>query len=307
MKKIICVLCVIVIIISIIMLFNKERKRSTFDNPIIPKGFKKVETQYASWEIENGIPKGWNDGLVIEDLNGNQFVWVPVNLSVEHDNKDANQIYIKEQLDMNSLEDLQIYKYGGFYIGRFEAGVSLDMQNELINIDESKNDIVDIPQSKLNVRPWNYISLKNAKLSAEKMYNTKYLKSGLLTNKQWNSILNWIEYEESKKIGNYSNVNFEFSGLYSIDYGKNYQYAEQKSKSQYNMILSSGATERNMTKNIYDLAGNLAEYTEQYVKNMGYVTRGGNYDNIDKYSINSTATSTKADSRFGFRVVLYIK
>lgn len=310
MKKVIYFICAIVIILLIIFtknIFSNEKKKTMFNNPILPEGFKKVETQHASWKIENGIPKGWNDGLVIEDSNDNQFVWVPVDVGINHDNKDVNQIYVKEQLDMNELEDLQIYKYGGFYVSRFEAGVSLDMQNELNNIDESKNDIIDIPQSKSNIRPWNYISLKNAKLSAEKMYNTEFLKSGLLTNKQWNSILNWIEYEESGKIGNYSNVNFGFTGLYSIDDGKNYQYAEQKSKSQYNMILSSGATERNMTKNIYDLAGNLAEYTGQYIKNMGYVIRGGNYDNIDNYSVSSTMIGTKADNKFGFRVVLYIK
>lgn len=31
-------------------------------------------------------------------------------------------------------------------------------------------------------------------------------------------------------------------------------------KQEYNMILSCGATDRNMTNNIYDLAGNLREY-----------------------------------------------
>lgn len=37
----------------------------------------KVETESASWELENGFPKGWNNGLVIEDEIGNQFVWIP--------------------------------------------------------------------------------------------------------------------------------------------------------------------------------------------------------------------------------------
>ena len=55
-------------------------KVSTYNNPIVPEGFKKVETDFASWKLESGIPKGWNKGLVIEDDIGNQFVWVPVNL-----------------------------------------------------------------------------------------------------------------------------------------------------------------------------------------------------------------------------------
>lgn len=307
MKKIIYftfILLIVLILIILVVFFYKDEKKYTFNNPIIPDGFKKVETELATWELENGIPKGWNDGLIIEDLKGNQFVWVPVNIN---NNNDVEEIYIKDKLDINKIEDYQIYKYGGFYVSRFEAGVSMDMQEDLNDIDENKNDIIDIPQSKFNVRPWNYISIKNAKGSAEKMYDTDLLKSGLITNKQWNSILKWIDVSESEDIGNYSNTSFSFTGLYSTDHGKNYQYAKEKLKTQYNMILSSGSTNRNMTKNIYDLAGNLAEYTDQYIENMGYVIRGGNYDNISNYSIDSSMIDTKADNRYGFRVVLYIK
>ena len=48
-------------------------------NPVIPVGFKTVPTKDASWNSTNGTQvDGWNDGLVIEDKDGNQFVWVPV-------------------------------------------------------------------------------------------------------------------------------------------------------------------------------------------------------------------------------------
>ena len=57
---------------------NRLSKKSSYNNPIVPEGFKKIETDTASWELENGIPKGWNSGLVIEDEIGNQFVWVPI-------------------------------------------------------------------------------------------------------------------------------------------------------------------------------------------------------------------------------------
>lgn len=42
---------------------NKINQKSSYDNPIIPDGFKKFETEDASWKIENGIPKGWNDRI----------------------------------------------------------------------------------------------------------------------------------------------------------------------------------------------------------------------------------------------------
>ena len=55
-------------------------------NPVIPKGFKTVDTESAKWVyIDNNkqVVQGWNDGLVIEDEKGNQFVWVPCNLDSE--------------------------------------------------------------------------------------------------------------------------------------------------------------------------------------------------------------------------------
>ena len=39
----------------------------------------------------------------------------------------------------------QIEKYGGFYIARYEAGVSDDMQKNIHNISNTTNNIQDIP------------------------------------------------------------------------------------------------------------------------------------------------------------------
>lgn len=43
---------------------NLKMPVSTYNCPIVPEGFKKIETEFASWELEEGIPKGWNKGLV---------------------------------------------------------------------------------------------------------------------------------------------------------------------------------------------------------------------------------------------------
>ena len=106
---------------------------STYNSPIVPNGFKKVETDFASWKTENGIPKGWNKGLVIEDENRNQFVWVPVNV----DNINAKDTYHEGELDTNTQEDLQILKYEGFYIGRYEAGLPKEIveENQKFSVD----------------------------------------------------------------------------------------------------------------------------------------------------------------------------
>ena len=135
-----------------------------YRNPVIPKGFKTVETELASWKLdENGNPIGWDKGLVIEDDIGNQFVWIPVKDTSNLERKDGfyekkEQNYVnscKEADDNNSTtESSELYKsikkYKGFYIARYEAGIE----------DQLKRNVQDgtiKPISKQNVYVWNYI------------------------------------------------------------------------------------------------------------------------------------------------------
>ena len=288
-------------------------------NPVVPAGFKKVDTDTAKWESEDDFVTDYDKGLVIEDEKGNQFVWVPI------DNKVAS--YTIEKLEENVWDDnlpegvnsekSQIAKYGGFYIARYEAGVAEDMQETNTNITTMVNNKIGIPVSKKGVRPWDYIEYKKAKQNAESMYNSNTLKSGLLTNAEYKAVLNWLEntgYElnASYKFGNYNNsLNFTFTGLYSKDDGKNYEYADnieknsvkqEKGNAVKDIILSCGAADKNVTNNIYDLFGNLHELTTRYGK--GYCEAvGGTYNDI--HSITKTNFNSPTDI-VGFRVVLYM-
>ena len=49
-------------------------------NPTIPAGFKPVDTATSTWGDGTNPPSSTsvNNGLVIEDINGSQFVWIPV-------------------------------------------------------------------------------------------------------------------------------------------------------------------------------------------------------------------------------------
>ena len=288
---------------------------STYNNPIIPEGFKKVETDSASWEIENGIPKGWNNGLVIEDEIGNQFVWVP-NVEVTNENLIKMYNYCMQEPEQKEEQlrryNEQIERYGGFYIARYEAGISEEIKSNIKEFSATTNDIEGIPVSKQGQIVWNYISLKNAKKNAENMYNNENIESDLISPIQWIATMQWIDncdYNiiDAKEWGNFSNVNFSFTGWYSIDYGKTYAYGENKLKSQYNMILSTGATERNKANNIYELAGNVREYTDGWVRDRGYYSIGGHYDNTGGYIYNLTLIGVTPLDKLGYRIVLYLK
>ncbi len=206
----------------------------------------------------------------------------------------------------------QIKKYGGFYIGRYESGLPEEIVRDEQGYSDVSNDKVYEPKIKKNSIVWNNISANNAMKSSELLHNTETLKSGLITHTQWSAIIQWLENagynvrKDSKKWGNYSNSNFIFTGQYSIDNGKTYKYATNKNKQTYNMILSTGATERNKANNIYDFAGNIWEWTSTY-RDGGYIYTGGYYDSIGAYSAEYGLIYSKASYQIGFRVVLYIK
>lgn len=273
-----------------------------YKNPIIPEEFHTVETETASWnKQDDGTVEGWNNGLVIEDDKGNQFVWVPVNT----DDLDCYKEKSIENIDEN------IIKNGGFYISRYEAGVSDVMSKTNENISETSNDIEDVPVSKQNVRPWNYINWNNANKNAESMYNTDKMKSDLLTTTQAKIVDYWLEKSgfnvasDSSTWGNYSNVDKEINGLASSDFGKNYK--ETSGKFGGNIINATGIIEKNKSNNIYDWAGNLWEYTDTPYEQTGYyISHGGYYgnsENILPASVTNSFTG-EASSKVGFRICL---
>ncbi len=288
---------------------NKEDKPveivkvSEYYNPIVPEGFKKVETDTASWDLdENGNPKGWNNGLVIEDKDGNQFVWFPYNYNENHISENYNSKYC------NSIK-----KYSGFYVGRYEAGLPENLQENLQNISPDTNDISGKPIIRKGSIPWNFINIKNALYNAENMYNdSNSFYTTLIEGANRADIYTWI-YNTNKNLitrdfGNFADSDFYFTGLYSDDVGASYKYGENIHKTE-NMILATGITERNKLNNIYDFLGNVAEtYVTRITEfNDTYGAYDKDYysNTSDKY--NESENHAWSSSKIGFRVGLYMK
>ena len=195
---------------------SSYKKKGKYNNPVIPDGFKKIENDTASWELdEQGNPKGWNNGLVIEDNIGNQFVWIPY--SSEYDYRDKKLIDIFPS----------IYKYSGFYIARFEAGVPNELQNTLTNISKELFNIEGIPVSKKGIIPWNYIAFVKAEKNAKNMYKDRNdLTCDLVSEEIILYVRNWL-YKTNNSIsiknsGNFADSNITFTGLFSTDDGNSY-------------------------------------------------------------------------------------
>ena len=189
----------------------------------------------------------------------------------------------------SQIENLtkSIYKYGGFYIGRYEAG------SETPRTSASKTERTPIG-IKQDMFPYNWVkwgeSMSNiGKVGAVALSNSLYNSSNygatsmLCTGACWDSMLDFIKDEEhnvtnSTKWGNYYN-----SETYKIYRGSLYSNSAwstanttagtdvTKNKS---ILLTTGASEDNSAKNIYDVAGNCYEWTTESYSSDYRVRRG---------------------------------
>jgi Tfp pilus assembly protein PilE len=252
---------------------------ASYSNPIIPVGFKAIN-DVAIW------PTDWNKGLIIEDASGNQFVWVPVD--------GTNVPYAKwcttgtsyttttdDTLPAGIASEVsQITKYGGFYIARFEAG------------KESTATLV----SKKLATVWSDINKTDSKLKAEAMYTTTQVKSGLVTGIQWDTVMKWIQNSgksvvDSRAWGNHSD------SIAPANVG-------------FGVKRATGYNEFWKANNIYDLAGNTFEWTNELAfTGTSAVTRGGYYTvsgSATPAAIRNAYAPANLYPSLSFRTVLYI-
>ena len=139
---------------------------------------------------------------------------------------------------------------------------------------------------------------------------------------QWDLVLTYLETsggltyddlaDDSSSWGNYSNVAFDITrGKYSTDYGASYtEVSGTYPKPASSVLLTTGATERNSKMNIYDLAGNVWEWTleKSYSTDFPCVGRGGTYyDSGSRYPASFRYNNGTSDSYdlIAFRPALY--
>jgi len=295
-----------------------------------------ISSEKADSYLENKRDMTSHDDAI--NLIGNQFVWIPCTEEnyVKTTTYGSNAQNANWDTITNSAELTQIKKYGGFYVSRYEAGLpegTTEFTGSVSYTSDTYN-MLGNPQSRAGVSPWNFVDWEKSQINARSMYNTTYVHSGLITGTQWDVMINKIgslkdesgntkySLTNSASWGNYYDGDtngFTFRGDVS-EYKSNTQYAfttpasTTKANNTY-YLLKTGASDHNLAYNLYDVAGNLWEWTEEistYATTGQYrVLRGSGFDGTSSTHPvcfrHGRHTVSSIYSSVGFRVVLYIK
>ena len=220
---------------------NQYMSSSTGSNPYLPgNDFKKVDGTDLS------------NGLVIEDKDGSQYVWIEVpKTSTVYPTAGTNitnfdsAAYTKITADLENYtkayksggysdadDDAKhvmlksVYENGGFYIGRFEEGTA--------NAKESTTKGTSAgPVSKINMYPYRSLTLPEA-MDLTKKVNAGNRTCTLMYEVQWNLVLahlhnkgnisDTVLTQNSDSIGNTSSVSFTLNrGKYYANYNRGWQ------------------------------------------------------------------------------------
>ena len=297
--------------------FMKENTKVTYpDGDVwIPEGFKIAED--SALTVQGG-------GVVIEDKDGNQFVWVPVatiadykrtaystNIETEETDTTTNSVKIKHNSDddyyfteaLPEDEKTSVDTYKGFYIGRYEAG---DKESTEAKTLRSSADATKTVTIKANQAPYNLVTRAQA-ISLAEGFATKQVykaKTKLVSSYAWDTTIAFIQkvnsdYGSSTPQGNYADTKITYVDITGT--------SQTKAAKPSAVLVPTGQT--TPVCNIYDMGGNVWEWTTELCSDINgvYSNRGGTYQGFyaehpaglrDRYS--------DISSDLGFRIALFI-
>ena len=259
---------------------------------------------------------------------------------------DKNVGWFADETAYNNLKNSMlksVYENGGFYVGRYEAGIAENRTIEGPKNSDGKYTIEGMPTpvSKADAYPYTYVTRTQAQNLASNV-NPGTKTSSLMFGVQWDLVLAFMSKDTAKiistddltsnstKIGNYSNATFQLSqtGKYATSsYGTlsstwnpsttattNFVDSSRNKIAQSSngngILVTTGTSETNKVMNIYDIAGNVYEWTLELTSstNGPCAFRGGSFlstGSSGPAADRSVGSTDFSDSDIGFRVSLF--
>ena len=261
----------------------------------IPEGFKIAKDSASTVQ----------GGVVIEDKDLNQFVWVPVATLADYKRTwyTGWSPFSDYSEALPEDEKTSVERYKGFYIGRYEAG---DKESTVAKTLKSSNDVTKTVTIKANQAPYNNVRRTQA-VSLAEGFATKQgykAKTKLVSSYAWDTTIAFLQkvnsdYGSSSEEGNYNDKTFSYTDITG---------ASQTKASNSQVLVPTGQT--TPVCNIYDMGGNVWEWTTESCSDTSspYARRGGYYDSFfatypagfrDGYS-------DRANDIIGFRLTLFM-
>ena len=202
---------------------------------------------------------------------------------------------MRQEVDFNNMVD-SVEKYGGFYIGRYETG---DLSKEEAVVRKGNTDIES--------QRWYAMYEKCKDLRGDNLN----IKTGMIWGNQWDRTMMWLiesgaktkeeVISDSTSWGNYNNATFQYTNSSGVTATKNEGSITR---------IPTGSTEYTKANNIYDLVGNVEDWTMEAYSTTRRVLRGGNYfsDGDGRPARNRSDYSPNGSNfNYGCRAALYIK
>ena len=234
-----------------------------------------------------------------------------------------------------------VYENGGFYVGRYEAGIGTNRTSIEAQVNGKYPVPTTAPVTKADAYPYTYVTRTQAQNLASKV-NAGTKTSSLMFGVQWDLVLAFMHNKgniedstltsNSTTIGNYYNSTFDLNrGKYAQcgqlgNTWKNFDSAldsivvsnettGKMKKTEQNsykngILLTTGGTEQSKVMNIYDIAGNVYEWTLEKTPNTyePCVTRGGLFNDTGSYRPAAEHGGSSSGHSFysiGFRVSIF--
>lgn len=187
-----------------------------------------------------------------------------------------------QELEQNYLEMIKsIKKYGGFYIGRYETGgLSTTAVINKMNTDICNQNWYTMYKKCLTLKGSNN-NIKTMMITGSLWDETvEWLVSSGATNSEGTKLTYQLVGHNSTTFGNYDRATFK----YIAEDAEMPISTETKEANYSNCILiPTGSAEYTKTNNIYDMAGNVAEWTTETGSISHKIFRGGDFKDSLSY------------------------